>query len=81
MVRVDHSRSPQVLHVRVRASRTAVSATSTADVEKVRTVPCSLESKQKQLNSPLASWGEFVEALDALLAEEGELLAGTPVVH
>ena len=28
-----------------------------------------------QLNSPLASWGEFVEALDALLAEEGELPA------
>ena len=27
-----------------------------------------------QLNSPLASWGEFVEALDALLAEESELL-------
>ena len=27
-----------------------------------------------QLNSPLASWGEFVEALDALLAEEREIL-------
>ena len=25
--------------------------------------------------SSLVSWGEFVEALDALLAEEGELLA------
>ena len=28
-----------------------------------------------QLNSPLASWGEFVEALDALLAEERDILA------
>ena len=48
-VRVDHSCRPQVLHIKVTLSRTAVSATSTADAEKVRTVPCSLESKQKQL--------------------------------
>ena len=29
-----------------------------------------------QLNRPLASWGEFVDALDALLAEGAERLAG-----
>ena len=34
-----------------------------------------------QLNSPLASWGDFVDALDALLAEDGELLAGALAVN
>ena len=42
-VRVDHSCRPQVLHIKVTLSQTAVSATSNADPKKVRTASGSLE--------------------------------------